>query len=84
MSPVKYELRSNIPADGILHSPHRENFTSYIALTGLALQRRGNVSPVKYKLGFYIPEEDTLHNHCRENFISYMFLIAESKFTAYN
>jgi hypothetical protein len=29
--------RRNIPEDGILHSPRRENVTSYIALTGWTL-----------------------------------------------
>jgi hypothetical protein len=34
VSPVKYELVSYIPEDDILHSHHRENLKSYIALTG--------------------------------------------------
>jgi hypothetical protein len=29
--------RRNIPEDDILHIPRRDNFTSYIALTGWAL-----------------------------------------------
>jgi hypothetical protein len=62
--------RHIIPEDGILHSHGRENFKSYIALTGWALQRRRNVSAVKYELGFYIPENDILHSHRRENFKS--------------
>jgi hypothetical protein len=37
MSPVRYELGSYIPEDGIFHSRRRENFESYIALTGWAL-----------------------------------------------
>jgi hypothetical protein len=37
VSPVRYELEFDIPEDDILHSYHRENFKSYIALTGLAL-----------------------------------------------
>jgi hypothetical protein len=37
VSPVKYELGFYIPEDGILHSHHRENLKSYIALTGWAL-----------------------------------------------
>jgi hypothetical protein len=37
VSPVKYELLSYIPEDGILHSHLRENLKSYTALTGLAL-----------------------------------------------
>jgi hypothetical protein len=45
------------PADDILHSHRRENLKSYIALTGLILLWRNNVSPVKYELGFYNPEE---------------------------
>jgi hypothetical protein len=36
VSPVKYELGFYIPEDDI-HSDRRENLTSYIALTGLAL-----------------------------------------------
>jgi hypothetical protein len=67
VSPVKYELGFYIPEEGILHSHRRENLKSYIALTGLALQRRRNVSPVKYELGFYIPEEGILRSHRREN-----------------
>jgi hypothetical protein len=47
----------NIPEDGILHSHHLENLKYYIALTGWALYRRGNVFPLKYELEFYIPEE---------------------------
>jgi hypothetical protein len=34
---VKYELGFYIPEGGILHSRRRENFKSYIALTGWAL-----------------------------------------------
>jgi hypothetical protein len=37
MSPVRYELGSYIPEDGILHSQRCENFKSYRALTGWAL-----------------------------------------------
>jgi hypothetical protein len=37
VSPVRYELGSYIPEDGILHSHRRENLKSYIALTGWAL-----------------------------------------------
>jgi hypothetical protein len=55
--PLRYEVRSYIPEDGILHSHRRENLKSYIALTGWALWRRRNVSPVRYELGFYIPED---------------------------
>jgi hypothetical protein len=43
VSTVRYELGFYIPEDGILHSHSRENLTSYIALTGGALQRRGNL-----------------------------------------
>jgi hypothetical protein len=32
MSPVKYELGFYIPEDDILHSRHRENLKSYIAI----------------------------------------------------
>jgi hypothetical protein len=44
--------RRNIQEDGILNSHRRENFISYIALTGWDLKRRRNVSLVRYKLGF--------------------------------
>jgi hypothetical protein len=37
MSPVKYELGSYIPEDGIPYSHCHENLKSYIALTGCAL-----------------------------------------------
>jgi hypothetical protein len=69
VSPVKYELGFYIPED-ILHSYHRENLKSYIALTGWTLKWRRNVSPVKYELGFYIPE-DIRHSYRRENLKSY-------------
>jgi hypothetical protein len=71
VSAVKYELGFYIPEDGILQSHRRENLKSYIALTGLALKQRRNMSPVEYELGFYIPEDGILHSHCRENFKSY-------------
>jgi hypothetical protein len=61
VSPVRYELGLYIPEDDILHSHHRENLKSYIALTGWTLQRRRNVSPVKYELGFYIPKDGIPH-----------------------
>jgi hypothetical protein len=53
--PVRYELGFYIPANGILHSQRLENLQSYIALIGLALYERRNVSHVRYELGFYIP-----------------------------
>jgi hypothetical protein len=65
--------RCNITEDGIPHSHRRENLKSYIALTGLALWRRGNVFPVRYKLGSYIPK-DILDSHRRENLKSYIAL----------
>jgi hypothetical protein len=74
VSPVKYELGFYIPEDDNLHSDHRENFKSYIALTGWALWRRNNVSPVKYELGLYIPEDDILHSHRHGNLKSYIAL----------
>jgi hypothetical protein len=37
VSSVRYELGSYISENGILHSHRRENFKSYIALTGWAL-----------------------------------------------
>jgi hypothetical protein len=62
--------RCNIPEEGILHSHHRENLKSYIALTGWTLQQRRNVSPVKYELGFYIQDDGILNTHSHENLIS--------------
>jgi hypothetical protein len=63
--------RRNIPEDGTLYSHRRENFKSYTALTGWALQQRRNVFPVRYKLRFYIPEDGILHSHRGENLKSY-------------
>jgi hypothetical protein len=63
VSPVKYELGFCIPEDDILHSNRRENFKSYVAITGWTLQRRREVSPMKYELGFYISEDGILHSH---------------------
>jgi hypothetical protein len=71
---VKYELAFYIPEDGILHSRHRQNLKSYMALTGLTLKWRHNLSPVKYELRFYIPEDGILHSHRRENLKSYIAL----------
>jgi hypothetical protein len=68
--------RRNIPEDGILHSHRRENFKSYISLTGWAPKRRRNVSPVRYGLGFYIPEDDILDSHRSENLRFYIILFA--------
>jgi hypothetical protein len=64
--------RRNIPEDAILHSRPRENLKSCIALMGLAMYRRRNVSPVRYELGFYTPEDSILHSHRRENLKSYI------------
>jgi hypothetical protein len=69
--PVKYELDFYILDDSTLHSHHREDLKSYVALTGWGLQWRRNVSPVRYELGFYIPEDGILHSHCRETLKSY-------------
>jgi hypothetical protein len=74
VSPLKYELGLYIPEDDILHSHHRENLKSYIALPGWTLKRRLNVSPLKYELVLYIPEDDILHGHRRENLKSYIAL----------
>jgi hypothetical protein len=52
VSPVRYKLGFCIPEGGILHSHRRQNFKSYIALTGWALQRRRNMSPMRHELGF--------------------------------
>jgi hypothetical protein len=62
-SVVARATRNNIPEDSILHSHRRENFRSYIALTGWALKRRCNVFPVRYELGFYIPQGGILHSN---------------------
>jgi hypothetical protein len=64
--------RRHISEDGVLHSHRREILKSYIALTGLALQRRRNVSPVRYEVSFYIPEDAILHSRRRENLKSYI------------
>jgi hypothetical protein len=69
--PVRYELGFYIPEDGILHSHRREDLKSYIALTGLVMYWRSDLSPVRYELGFYIPEDGILHSHRRENLKSY-------------
>jgi hypothetical protein len=79
--PVKYDLDSYIPEDGILHSHRRENLKSYIALTGCSLYQRRNVFPVKYDLGSYISEDVILHSHSRENLKSYlMFWICNNHY----
>jgi hypothetical protein len=57
----------HIQEDGIVRSHRRENFKSYIALIGWALQRRRIVSLVKYKLVFHISEAGIMHSHRREN-----------------
>jgi hypothetical protein len=67
VSPVRYELGSDIPQDGILYSLRLQNLKSYIALTGWALQRRRYVSPVRYELGCDNPKDGILHSHRREN-----------------
>jgi hypothetical protein len=67
MFPVRYELGSHIPEEGILHSHRCKNLKSYTALTGWALQRIGNVFPVRYALGFYIPEDGIFHSNHSEN-----------------
>jgi hypothetical protein len=74
VSPLRYELSFYIPEDGILHSQHRENIKSYMALTGWTAWQRGNASPVRYELSFYIPEDDILHSQRRENLKSYKAL----------
>jgi hypothetical protein len=66
--------RRHVSEDDILHSRHRGNLKSYMALTGWALQRRRNVSAMRYKLGFYIPEHDILHSDRRRNLKSYIAL----------
>jgi hypothetical protein len=63
-----------IPEDDIPHSHRRENFKSYIVLTGWALYCRRNVSPERYELGFFISEYHILHSHCCENLKSYIAL----------
>jgi hypothetical protein len=63
VSPVRYEMGFYISEEDILHSNHRENLKSHIALTGWARWQRNNVSPVRYKLGFHIPADGILHSH---------------------
>jgi hypothetical protein len=63
-----------ISDDGILLGHRRENFKSYITLTGWTLQQRRNVSPLRYELGFYILEDGIRHSHRRENLKSYIAL----------
>jgi hypothetical protein len=60
-SVLTWSIERHIPEDGVLHSHRRENFKSYIALTGWAVQRKHNVSPVRYELRFYIPENGIFH-----------------------
>jgi hypothetical protein len=72
--PAKFELGFYIPEDAILNRHCGEHLISYIALTGLALYPRRDVSPVKYELGFYIPEDDILNSHCGEHLKSYIAL----------
>jgi hypothetical protein len=69
---VKYELRSYIPEDDILHSHRRENLKSYIALTGWTMYRRRHVSPVRYDLSSYSPEDVIRHSHRREDLKSHV------------
>jgi hypothetical protein len=63
--------RRHIPEDGILHSHRRENFKTYVALTGWSLSLRCNVFPVRYEWDFYIPEDD-IPSHRHENLKSYI------------
>jgi hypothetical protein len=63
--------RSNIQEEGIPHSHRRENFKSYIALTGWALQQRRNVLRVRYEPYFYIPEDDILRPNQSLRYQSY-------------
>jgi hypothetical protein len=49
--------RRNIPDEGILRSHRRENFKSYIALAGWALQQRRNVFPVRYELDSFMSQK---------------------------
>jgi hypothetical protein len=69
MSPVKYELDSCIPQDGILHSHRRENLKSHSGHCSADV-----MSPVRYKLGSYIPHDGILHSHRRENLKSHIVL----------
>jgi hypothetical protein len=65
-------MRRNILEDSILHSHHRENLKSYIALTGWGLQQKRNVFPVRYERDFYIAEDGILHSYRRENLKSHV------------
>jgi hypothetical protein len=59
----------NIPEDGILLSHICEKLKCYIALTGWALLRKGNVSPVRYIL-----EGGFVRSGHRENLKSHIAL----------
>jgi hypothetical protein len=80
-SVITKATQRNTPQDGVLHSHRRENLKSYIALTGLILQRGSKVFPARYGMGFYIPEDGILHSYSRENLKSYKLhlLFVESK-----
>jgi hypothetical protein len=54
---MRYELIFHMPQKSILHTHRRENLKSYMALTGWALCRIGNVYPVRCELGFHIPQK---------------------------
>jgi hypothetical protein len=72
VSSVRYELGFYVPEDSILHSPRRENFKSYIALTVCAHLWRRSVFRVRYELSFYITDDSILHSHRRENLKCYI------------
>jgi hypothetical protein len=62
-----------IPEDGILHNHHRENFKSYIALTGWACS--GEVTCLLSGINWVlIAQKTTFFCHRRENLKSYIAL----------
>jgi hypothetical protein len=70
-SVLTWTKQRNISDDSIHHSHRRENF---IALTGLALQRRGKVSHVRYELDFHMSEDRILQSPNTSNLTSVIFV----------
>jgi hypothetical protein len=66
-------IRSNIPADGILHN-HRSEKPQIILHLSAVLCSGDVMSPVRYEVGFYILKDGILHSVRRENLKSYTTL----------
>jgi hypothetical protein len=60
VSPVRYELCSYIPEDGILRSHRREKPQNLHSINRLGSGAETNVSSVRYELCSYIPEDGIL------------------------